>query len=175
MPLFEGGHHLFGEQFQRLADMLVAVIAGLLHEHYLVHARVLQSLQVFAYLGRVADSGRRFIFLRHVALKILPNVEFSGHVAARNIEMAEGVAEELEVTRPSPLRLATVLVKHKSGYDRDVGIDRPADRVALPLKSLVVLLYPVGSAGGIDKGKGQRAHTVAGRDFDRLPVRAGQP
>ena len=48
VPLLEVGHDAVGEQLERRADVLVAVVAALLDEDHLVDADVLERLEIVA-------------------------------------------------------------------------------------------------------------------------------
>src|ERR1700675_3065632 len=54
----EGRHHLGGKKLKCLADVVVAVAAGLLQEDDLIDAAVLEHFQMRAHVGRRADAGR---------------------------------------------------------------------------------------------------------------------
>ena len=58
VPLLEGREHLATEELERLADVLVAVVAGLQHEDHLVDARLLEPLEVLAHLRRSSRCAR---------------------------------------------------------------------------------------------------------------------
>src|SRR5207244_4858545 len=102
VPLLELRQDARGEQLERLADVLVAVVPALLDEDRLVDAGFLEDAQVVAHLlgranGRAAARHRNL-----VAAEGLPDARPPRHVAAEEVVVAERVAEELEPLEPAP-------------------------------------------------------------------------
>ncbi len=77
VALGKAGHHLIRKEFQRGADVCVAVVARLLHKDHLIHAHRLKHLQMGLHLFRVADPAGGRVFFGRVFLEILPQIEFS--------------------------------------------------------------------------------------------------
>jgi len=93
------------EQFERLADMVVPVLAALLDEGDLIDTRILEALEL---LGR-ADPARSGGLRQRGPSPFIsrPDIGTAVLVLAENIVMRQRVAEELEsilAARPSTWR-----------------------------------------------------------------------
>src|SRR4051812_36199066 len=112
LTLTELRHYLAGEQFKRLADMLVPVTSALLDEHRLIHAGLLEMPQVRSQLIRRADAvigagrGQRVPRL----FEIGPNVGAAGLVFAKDIMMRQSVTEEPQAILAAAARFHFVRV-----------------------------------------------------------------
>ena len=75
--LLEFGHDLRREELQRLADMLVAVVAALLNEGDLVDTRLRETAQMLAQLIGRTDAARtvdRQLVLRLLEMSVRPGL-----------------------------------------------------------------------------------------------------
>src|SRR6266478_6928947 len=170
-------HHLVGEQCQRLADVLVLVVAALLDEHGLIDAGFLEMPQMRPQLIGCADAvigaGRRQSVARF--FEIGPDVGAAGLVLAENIMMREPIAEEAQAVLAAAARFFLVRMQREAGHHRHVRIDGVADRHAFLLEDAIVIIDPLPRLARIDKGKGQRTDAAARRQLDRFAVGAGDP
>ena len=88
----------FGEQLETLANVLMLVVAALLHKDHLVDPGALIALQVLADLRRIANATTASIVGEGVfnLQKMLPEIGAAWPVLAKNSDMAERVAKETE-------------------------------------------------------------------------------
>ena len=196
----ELGQHLAAEQLDRLHDVLVLVAARLEHEDHLVDARLLVAAEVLdGLLGRAdaapqpggvagrdlgaealllhgAGDGLRIEALRAAALLVLgPHVRDAGPVGAEHVEVAEAVAEEVGALGATADRLVLVVVEHHRRHARHLRVDGEADRHALLVERLLVLVHPRARLFGIDERERQRADALLGGEPDRLAPAARHP
>src|SRR5262249_62421919 len=111
MPPLEAGQPRFREQLHGFADILVPVLAALLHEDHLIHPRLLELPQMpLDLLGRADRARAAASHRQEVAgfLVVLPNVRAAGQVLAEDVIMAERVAEEAEAVEAAPARFLRV-------------------------------------------------------------------
>ena len=171
-------HDLGREQLHRLADMPVLVLAALLDEDHLVHARVRELLQMLAHLVRRADAAA-LADIVHVPARLLeafPDPRHAGLVLAEDVIVAERIAEIAEAVRAAPLRLLRVVMDREAGTHGDIGVDRVADGHAfLGPDDGVVFLDPLPGHIRVDEGEGERADAGPRRGVDRLHARARHP
>src|SRR5437870_8955200 len=92
VPLLELRQDARGEQLERLADVLVAVVPALLDEDSLVDAGFLEDAQVVAHLLGRADARAAARHRNLVAAEGLPDARPPRHVAAEEVVVAERVA-----------------------------------------------------------------------------------
>jgi hypothetical protein len=176
LVLFERRHHAGGEELERLADVLVAILAALLDEHDLVDAHVGERLEVCTQLVGRADAAAADVgHLSARRLVHLPDVGAAGLVRVEDVVVPEREAEELKAVEPATARFLLALVTRKAGHHCDVGIDRVADRHALVLERRVVVVDPMPGLGGVDEREGERAQTVPRGGVDYLAARARHP
>jgi hypothetical protein len=113
VALLELGHDPLSKDFERLADMLVAVGSALLDEHDLVDPGLLAAAQMRPQLVGGADAAAPGI-LRQLVLdlqKALPEIGPAGSVLAEERVIAERVAEEAEPVEPAPADPLAILAK----------------------------------------------------------------
>jgi hypothetical protein len=166
----------------------VSVASGLLDEDHLVDADVAHLAQVARRVRGCADATREQLALRvgrcdapldavgrAARLELAPQVGAPWHLVVRH-QRVQCVAEELEALLPAPDRLGAVLVQGEAGDERDVGVDRVAERHAfLATDDVVVHVDPRLRLVGIDEAERQRTDPVAGGDLDRVAVGARHP
>ncbi len=115
-------HHVFGEQLQSLADVLVLVAAALLDEDGLVDAGLLEVPQMGPQLLRRADAvigaGRRQRVSRF--FEIGPDVGAAGLVLAEDIVMRQAVAEKPQAVLAAAARFHLVGMHGEAGHHRDI-------------------------------------------------------
>src|SRR6185312_13289935 len=100
-------HHLFREQIERLADVLMLVAAALLDERHLIDAVLMEAAQMLAQLVRRADAafatrGRAAAARCGLCLlERVPDIGASRRVNAEAVVMAKRVTEEAETIEPA--------------------------------------------------------------------------
>ena len=156
------------------------IIAALLDEHRLVDAGVCELPQVRAQLLRRADATgtaaeRLESDLVAHGLVALPDVRAAGLVLAEPVEVTERELEEPEAVRAAAQRLLLVRMTGEARHHGDVRVDGVADRHALALERIVVVLHPVLRFLRVDERKRQRAQPQLCRQVNRVAVRAGDP
>ena len=147
--------HLLAEQLERLADVLVPVRPGLLHEDHLVDAGVarsaatrsvtcsgvpiaprsepeplLEDLHPQRPVVGVDDLAREAV-LGALRLELVPDVRDARPVVAEHVVVGERVAEEVGAVDAALDRGLLVLVAHHRQHDREVRVDREAGGHAL--------------------------------------------
>src|SRR5207245_2874397 len=91
------------------------------------------------------------------------------------IIMSKGPFEELLPFEPTFDCNPGIAVAHDPREHRHIRIHRLPDWSALPLKSVVILVYPVARFAGIHKGKSQRPDSKACSEFQSVAVCTGGP
>ena len=182
-----------------MADVLVAVVAGLEDEHDLVDTLgLVAAAQLGDLLRRAHRSAQRAHALLqqlhaegHVVgvdrlageaclvaalLELVPDVRDARLMRRDAVVVDERVAEEVAAVHAARDRLFLVVVAHHRQHDGDVGIDREPGRDALiRLDQRVVLLHPLARVLGLDEGERQRADALARGQVDRLAAAARHP
>ena len=136
----ERGHHLGGKQLQRLADVVVAVAAGLLQEDDLVDTAFDEAGKMRAHVLRRADAGRigadaldrgdhRFSAVAAQLHVLAPEIGAAGHGVPRH-QCVDREAEELKAFVAAANSLGAVAMHGEARHHGDVGVHRMAERHA---------------------------------------------
>ena len=200
VALDELGQHLPPEQLDRLHDVLVPVAPGLQHEDDLVDAGLLVAAEVLADLVRGADGapqpgrvtgghlgaqrllldrpghGLRVEALRRSPLLVLaPHVGHAGPVLAEDVEVAEGVAEEVGALDAAADGLVLVVVQHHRAHAGHLRVDATSPPARTLGQRALVLADPAAGLLGVDEGEGERADALLGREEDGVAPGARDP
>ncbi len=108
-------------------------------------------------------------------LVLAPDVGAAGPVAAEHVVVRERVAEEVRTFDAAFERDVFVFVTHERGDARDVRIHRVADRDALLVERLVVVVDPVLRFLGVDERERERADAFLRGEVDRVTPAARDP
>src|SRR5215469_9545935 len=127
--------------------MVVAIFAALLDKDGLIDAGILESSECAAQLIGCTDavgSSTEHLGADLIAhgLEGRPTVRPPGSMFAKDVVMGEGKLEEAEAVGPSTAGFLRIVVAREAGDHGDIRIHRVADRHALALEGLVVVLDP---------------------------------